>query len=51
MTLTIINCIHVPSLTQLVVFKSQPAIVSKIPIVLAFFQVKAYVSKIELAAK
>ena len=49
MTLTLIN--YIPSLTPLVVFKSQAAIVSKISIVLAFSHVKVYVSKIDLAKK
>ena len=48
MTLTIIN--YIPSMT-LATFKSQADIVSKISIVFAFFHVKAYVSKINLAIK
>ena len=53
MTLTLSN--YIPSMISLVLhlanFKSQAAMVSKISIVFAFSHVKAYASKIDLAAE
>ena len=55
MTLTLITCNYIPSLTisclHLATLKSQAEIVSKIPIVFAFSHVIAYLSKIDLAVK